>query len=597
MNAPRSPAEPLPRIDVTTWSDAGSRDALDLVAASAAELVGFGVATVSVARGDHLYTVSVHGSSEAAEALLGLATPVALVRPELDMGDDWGRFRFVPHGRNEAGLDDFMWVPDLTPVEAPDAWHPLDLLLAPLHDEAARFIGLLSIDVPSSGLRPDAREREVLQRYAAQVERVLRMAVERDELSERIRLTEAARRVVRFATSQDDLEGVVDDCRGPILEGFRADFLAIRIYPTHDLPAAGSPPTDLPSEVVETIRGVARACWTEQRVVVAGEGIPAPVDDAHVDEATYRTMLRAMAHVGMSSVMVVPLGAGHQSLGHLILGRREQEPRWSADERAAALDVSRDIGQAIADSRSRARGQRLVRDLQQLATYKTQVLHTVSHELKNPLAAVTGYLEILQSDPTLAGSQRSLDAIERASSRMVRLVDDLLLLAQVEDPERGRSAEVVDAVAVTLEALHATRDAARQRGIALDVSAPAGPALVTCNPADLDRVLANLVSNAIKYSSDGATVSVRLAETRDPDEVEIEVVDRGLGISVEDQDRLFAEFFRSTNPEALAQPGTGLGLTICRRIVEQHDGRIEVESALGAGSTFRVFLPAAAEAS
>ena len=99
------------------------------------------------------------------------------------------------------------------------------------------------------------------------------------------------------------------------------------------------------------------------------------------------------------------------------------------------------------------------------------------------------------------------------------------------------------------------------------------------------------MSNAVKYTPDGGQVTVRLAACGD--EIMLSCSDTGLGISTDDQTQLFREFFRSSNPEALAQPGTGLGLAIVSRIVQRHRGRIEVESELGKGSTFRVLLPAA----
>ena len=105
-------------------------------------------------------------------------------------------------------------------------------------------------------------------------------------------------------------------------------------------------------------------------------------------------------------------------------------------------------------------------------------------------------------------------------------------------------------------------------------------------------MLTNLLTNAIGYSDAGG--SVRLVLWRRGDHVVLECADEGLGISAEDQVQLFTEFFRSTNREALDRPGTGLGLTITKRVVERHGGRIEVESELGVGSTFRVFLPVAA---
>ena len=104
-------------------------------------------------------------------------------------------------------------------------------------------------------------------------------------------------------------------------------------------------------------------------------------------------------------------------------------------------------------------------------------------------------------------------------------------------------------------------------------------------------MVTNLLTNAIGYSDAGGTV--RLSLWRQGDHVVLECADEGLGISAEDQERLFTEFFRSTNREALDRPGTGLGLTITKRVVERHHGWIEVESELGVGSTFRVFLPVA----
>lgn len=101
---------------------------------------------------------------------------------------------------------------------------------------------------------------------------------------------------------------------------------------------------------------------------------------------------------------------------------------------------------------------------------------------------------------------------------------------------------------------------------------------------------ANLVSNAMRYTPSGGTITVAVAGRAS--EVELVVADTGIGISATDQQRLFDEFFRSTNPTALATPGTGLGLSIVHRIIERHRGRIAVESELGSGTTFRVLLPA-----
>jgi signal transduction histidine kinase len=109
------------------------------------------------------------------------------------------------------------------------------------------------------------------------------------------------------------------------------------------------------------------------------------------------------------------------------------------------------------------------------------------------------------------------------------------------------------------------------------------------DPEALRRLVCNLVSNAVKYSRDGGTVEVGLARVED--DVVLTVADDGLGISGTDRERLFTEFFRSTNPEALERPGTGLGLAIVARIVARHGGRVEVDSELGTGTKVTVTLP------
>jgi signal transduction histidine kinase len=131
---------------------------------------------------------------------------------------------------------------------------------------------------------------------------------------------------------------------------------------------------------------------------------------------------------------------------------------------------------------------------------------------------------------------------------------------------------------------------AKQKDLTIVREVPSSPVVAWGEAHELFQVCANLVSNAMRYTPSGGTITVALAGRAD--DVELVVADTGIGISATDQQRLFDEFFRSTNPTALATPGTGLGLSIVHRIVERHHGRIAVESELGSGTTFRVTLPA-----
>jgi signal transduction histidine kinase len=181
--------------------------------------------------------------------------------------------------------------------------------------------------------------------------------------------------------------------------------------------------------------------------------------------------------------------------------------------------------------------------------------------------------------------------MERGAQRMVRVIDDLLLLSKVGDADNPLIPVPVDLHRIVDEVVDLITVAARQKGVTVRIEAPEEPVVAAGDVTELDRLCANLVSNAVKYTPEGGAVTVSLTGT--DDRVVLTVADEGIGISEDDVAQLGTEFFRSSNPEAVAQPGTGLGLAIARRVVDRHQGRLEIESALGKGSTFRVLLPAA----
>ena len=404
---------------LAAWEPRPARtlDAFQLIADGVTAVGGFGVAAISVVRDSMLVVEAVSGSEEARDQLRGTGTPVDDLLDEIALADDWGAFRFLPHDRIDPTSDNLGWVPDLVPLEVEDAWHPLDLLVAPLSDAHGRLTGLLSIDLPVDGRRPGPEQRRILDAYAEQ----------------------AARAVLTALTYE-----------------------------------------------------------------------------------------------------------------------RERE---------------------------------LVAELQALDAYKSQFISTLSHELKNPLTAIVAHLELLESAEHEPGVQRSLDAMGRGAGRLRRIVDDLMMLAKVGDSTQPLLAQPVDLDRVARDVVDLLSADAQRRGVALSIATPRQPAVALGDPMELDRLVANLVGNAVKYTQPGGTVTVSLLPT--DEEVVLEVVDTGIGISSDDQEQLFTEFFRSGNPLAVAQPGTGLGLTIVHRIVARHGGRLHLASELGAGSTFRVVLPVA----
>jgi signal transduction histidine kinase/HAMP domain-containing protein len=219
----------------------------------------------------------------------------------------------------------------------------------------------------------------------------------------------------------------------------------------------------------------------------------------------------------------------------------------------------------------------------------------VSHELRTPLTSIIGYLELLRDDADSDGDdpraqQRAqfLAVVDRNAKRLLRLVGDLLFVAQVEAGKLSLDEGDVDLGAVARESVEAAAPRARDGGVELTLEEEAAP-VVRGDRDRLAQALDNLVSNAIKFTPAGGRVGVRLA--CEYDRAVLEVADTGIGISQADLEQLFQRFFRTQRATSAAIPGVGLGLTIAQAIVHGHDGQISVQSSDGEGTTFRIELP------
>ncbi|MHB8079722.1 MAG: sensor histidine kinase [Candidatus Krumholzibacteriia bacterium] len=237
----------------------------------------------------------------------------------------------------------------------------------------------------------------------------------------------------------------------------------------------------------------------------------------------------------------------------------------------------------------------LQREARRLAAERRQIrfqfLSVLAHELKSPLAAIEGYLDIMQ-DRALGGEVSAYaEPIQRSLVRldgMRKLIFDLLDLTRIESGQKTREPADVDLVEVARAAIETVQPLAARRGIGVELLAP--PALrLTADRGELEIILNNLVSNAVKYNRDGGSVSVRLEE-RAGGLLAVAVQDTGIGLTTAETARLFGEFVRIKNPKTRAIPGSGLGLSIVKRLAELYGGRVEVESAPDVGSTFTVTL-------
>jgi two-component system sensor histidine kinase/response regulator len=222
---------------------------------------------------------------------------------------------------------------------------------------------------------------------------------------------------------------------------------------------------------------------------------------------------------------------------------------------------------------------------------RKQFIGSATHDLKNPIFIISGYMDMLERIPVILESERAqnyISAMRRGVSKMNNLVRDMLDLLQLE---HGVEMDKVNYVFTSFvrESVQDTPLRAQEKGVSFTVDVPDDKTLITIDPKRMNRVMDNLVSNAIKYTPEGGSVFV--TASIEDDRFTIEVADNGLGIPDEALPHLFTPFQRVETEEHMAQEGTGLGLSIVKAIVEQHDGQVTVQSVLGKGSTFRVDLP------
>ncbi len=236
-------------------------------------------------------------------------------------------------------------------------------------------------------------------------------------------------------------------------------------------------------------------------------------------------------------------------------------------------------------------------EARRLESMRVDFVANASHELRTPLASLLGFIETLQgparNDPH--AQSRFLDIMREQGRRMARLIDDLLSLSRVEMSEHRRPVDKVDFGVLIRQVVDTLRPVAEERRVAFHITIPDLPVDVNGDHDELMRVVENLVENGIKYGQSGQKVDVELTlhETNSdhPCECHFRVRDYGPGIPSEHLPRLTERFYRVDASASRETGGTGLGLAIVKHIVNRHRGRLIIESELGSGSTFHVYLP------
>ena len=290
---------------------------------------------------------------------------------------------------------------------------------------------------------------------------------------------------------------------------------------------------------------------------------------------------------GIRSVLCVPLMVLDKTIG--VIRVYCSRGRCFDEEETTFLVYLASMG-AIAIQNARA-----YRALEELDRAKSSFVLSVTHELRSPLSAIKSMFGVMLDGYVGDISETCANFVQRAEKRvtfLLNLVSDLLDLASgkaelEDDGGRAKMGEVMK------KALDATYGRALGKEVQVETHMPSEALSVRMSDEHLERVLTNLIDNAVKYTEPKGQVTVRVEE--EDDRVRVDVADTGIGIAQEDLGRVFDEFYRTANAKEVEREGTGLGLAIVKRIVERSGGRISVESEQGKGTTFTVLFLRASE--
>jgi len=371
--------------------------------------------------------------------------------------------------------------------------------------------------------------------------------------------------------------------------------------------AAGATPSEDPVSAVSVLRGRADRLETQRAA------------EQRDRDAFVESLADGVLTVDEALRIVAANGAAHGVLGRTpgtLVGRTLIEAFLDTHVEAtarAALEVGSATGEfapAGADGpRLLLRARRSpsgdlwlvledVSELRRLQQIRAEFIDNLSHELRTPLTTVSLLAETLTREAETAGDaippkmRDRIDKIEVETGHLVQMVSELLDLSRIESGAALGAIDVLDIGRIAIESTERLRLFADRQGVTLRVDVPEGVPPIRGDAARLGQVLVNLLHNAVKFSPDGGEVDVSVIATAK--DAIVSVADQGVGIPPSAQARIFERFYKVDRARVRGETsGTGLGLAIARHIVEQHGGRIWVESAEGLGSTFSFSVPLA----
>lgn len=231
---------------------------------------------------------------------------------------------------------------------------------------------------------------------------------------------------------------------------------------------------------------------------------------------------------------------------------------------------------------------KMATSIEQLEEMRQEFVSNVSHEIQSPLASIQGFSQTLQVKNLTEDEQKHyLSIIEDESRRLSQLSKQLLTLASLDKEETKVEKSTFDVAAQMKQVVFMTEWSWREKELAIDMDLPS--ILLHADQKLLHQVWTNLLTNSIKYTENGGSISIRM--TKNTKECHIEIRDTGIGIAATDLPHIFDRFYKADKSRNRKEGSSGLGLAITKKIIDLHDGKVHVESQLGKGTVFHVYLP------
>jgi signal transduction histidine kinase len=313
---------------------------------------------------------------------------------------------------------------------------------------------------------------------------------------------------------------------------------------------------------------------------------------AEPDTPMRAILLRASFHILLIIPLRDPVSGG--LVGALAVRQQEADNLFSHTVELLQTFAAQSV-LAIRNAHLFAQIEEKSRQLEIAGQHKSQFLANMSHELRTPLNAIIGLTEMLFTNAQRFGTEKAdepLRRVHRAGNHLLELINQVLDLSKIEAGKLELNLETASLHPLVDEVIGTARELAERNKNRLTVEAPSDLGAMLVDPMRLRQILLNLLSNACKFTTKGdVMLGVRRRVTRDRNWIEFSVSDTGIGMTAEQQGKLFEEFIQADSSTARRYGGTGLGLAITRRLVRMMGGEVRVASEAGKGATFTVLLP------